>query len=85
MLLQTFALASAQVFALALDTYFQLTIMLMILVVGFAVLSHLRPFEAAMSQTTQVSSCQDTLAPKLVSHAHGFARNNVLGNQHHER
>ncbi len=56
-LMQTFALASAQVFALALSAYFQLTIMLMILVVGFAILAFFQPFEAPLSQTTQVCFC----------------------------
>ena len=54
MLMQTFALASAQVFALALSAYFQLTITLMILVVGFAILAFFQPFEAPLSQNTQV-------------------------------
>ena len=52
--MQTFALASAQVFALALSAYFHLTIMLMILVVGFAILAFFQPFEAPLSQNTQV-------------------------------
>ncbi|DBB03637.1 TPA: hypothetical protein ACH3X3_010969 [Trebouxia sp. C0006] len=52
-LMQTFALASAQVFALALSAYFHLTIMLMILVVGFAILAFFQPFEAPLSQNTQ--------------------------------
>ncbi len=54
-LLQTFALACAQVFATSLNTYFQLTIMLMILVIGLTVLTHLRPFDETLSQRVQVS------------------------------
>lgn len=51
---QTLALTVAQVLATSLDAYFQLTIMLMILVVGLAMLAHLRPFRARQSQTIQV-------------------------------
>ncbi|KAL0036883.1 hypothetical protein WJX77_003471 [Trebouxia sp. C0004] len=50
---QTFALASAQMFALALSAYFQLSIMLMILVIGFAILAFFQPFETPLSQATQ--------------------------------
>ena len=55
MLLQTLALAAAQVFATSLDTYFQLTIMLMVLVIGITVLAHYQPFEDSLSQSMQVS------------------------------
>lgn len=53
-LLQTLALAAAQVFATSLDTYFQLTIMLMVLVVGITVLAHFHPFQEPLSQSMQV-------------------------------
>ena len=52
---QTLALASAQVLAVSLDAYFQLTIMLTLLVLGLAVLSHLRPCKAPLSQSIQVN------------------------------
>lgn len=54
LLWQTLALASAQVLATSLDAYFQLTIMLAILVVGLVFLTYLRPFEAPVSQFVQV-------------------------------
>ena len=53
-MLQTLGLAAAQVFATSLDTYFQLTIMLMVLVVGITVLAHYQPFEEALTQSMQV-------------------------------
>ena len=53
---QTLALAAAQVLTVSLDAYFQLIIMLTLLVLGFALLSHLRPFTAPLSQTMQVTS-----------------------------
>lgn len=53
-LVQTLALAAAQVFATSLDTYFQLTIMLMVLVMGITVLAHFQPFEEPLSQSMQV-------------------------------
>lgn len=53
-LLQTLALAASQVFAMSLDSYFQLTIMLMILVVVAMVLAHYQPFEEPLSQSLQV-------------------------------
>lgn len=55
-LVQTLAFVASQVLATSLDTYFQLTIMLMVLLVGFAVLAHLQPFEARLAQNTQVFS-----------------------------
>ncbi len=55
-LVQTLALATAQVFATALNTYFQLTVMLMILMVGGTALPHFQPFESSQSQRVQVSS-----------------------------
>ena len=53
-LLQTLALAASQVFATSLDSYFQLTIMLMILVVGAMVMAHYQPFEEPLSQSLKV-------------------------------
>ena len=49
-------IAAAQVFATSLDAYFQLTIMLMVLIIGFALLAHYQPFEDPSSQATQVSA-----------------------------
>lgn len=48
-LLQTLALAASQVFATSLDAYFQVTIMLMVLVIGITVLAHCQPFEERLS------------------------------------
>ena len=62
---QTLALASAQVLAVSLDAYFQLTIMLTLLVLGLAVLSHLRPFKASLSQSTQVNCSPSALLQYL--------------------
>jgi hypothetical protein len=55
-LLLTLALAASQVFATALDTYFQLTIMLMILTVGVTAFAHFQPFTDDLLQRMQVSS-----------------------------
>ena len=74
MLMQTFALALAQVFALALSAYFQLTVMLMILVVGFAILAFFQPFEAPLSQNTQV--CRD--ACHSLKCSNGFCTNHTV-------
>ena len=49
------AAAAAMVFATSLDAYFQLTIMLMVLVIGITVLAHYKPFEEKLSQSMQVS------------------------------
>jgi uncharacterized membrane-anchored protein len=51
----TLLLAAAQVLATALNTYFQLTIMLMILVIGITALAHFRPFTDPLLQRMQVS------------------------------
>lgn len=72
--MQTFALASAQVFALALSAYFQLMVMLMILVVGFAILAFFQPFEAPLSQNTQV--CRD--ACHSLKCSNGFCTNHTV-------
>ena len=53
-LLTTFALATALVFATTLNTYFQLSIMLMIMVVDLTVLAHASPHREALSQLVQV-------------------------------
>ena len=55
-LVQTLALAASQVFATSLDSYFQLTVMLIIMIVGVTTLSHLSPFEDRLSQNVQVSA-----------------------------
>ena len=52
----TLCLAAAQVFPIAINAYFQLTIMLMVLLVDFAALTYLRPFEDDLMQGMQVSS-----------------------------
>ena len=53
-LFQTFGIAAAQVFATALDPYFQLIIMQIVLMFGVTILSHCRPFKEALPQNTQV-------------------------------
>ena len=53
-LVQTLALAAAQVFTTTLDTFFQLTVMLMILFIGSVALPHFHPFEDKQSQPLQV-------------------------------
>ena len=55
-LLLTLALAASQVFATALDTYFQLTIMLMVLTIGVTAFAHFQPFTDDLLQRMQVSS-----------------------------
>ena len=63
MLVLTLALAASQVFATALDTYFQLAIMLMILMMGLTALAHFRPFTNNLLQRMQVhitSSCNSS-------------------------
>lgn len=65
MLLQTLALAASQVFATSLNTYFQLTIMLMMLVIGITVLAHFRPFEERLSQSMQVGTAGVVLLLEL--------------------
>lgn len=64
MLLQTLALAASQVFAASLDSYFQLTIMLMILMVGMAALAHYQPFEEPLSQSLQVCNADILAQPQ---------------------
>lgn len=55
-LLATFALATALVFSTTLNTYYQLSIMLMIMVVDLTVLAHASPYREALSQLVQVWS-----------------------------
>ena len=55
-LMLTLALAASQVFATALDTYFQLTIMLMILTVGVTAFAHFQPFTDDLLQRMQVKA-----------------------------
>ncbi len=58
MLVQTLGLVAAQVFANALDAFFQLTIMLVILIAGSLALAHFHPFEQEGPQIVQVrASC----------------------------
>lgn len=54
-LLQTLAVSVALVFATALNAFYQLTIALMVFVVGVIILAQLQPFEARLSQKIQVS------------------------------
>ena len=53
-LIQTLGLAAAQVFANALDAFYQLTIMLVILLVGTVALAYLHPFDQDAPQLMQV-------------------------------
>ncbi|KAL0038989.1 hypothetical protein WJX77_004333 [Trebouxia sp. C0004] len=53
-LVQTLGLVAAQVFAIALDGFFQLTISLLILVAGGLALAHCHPFEQEGPQVVQV-------------------------------
>ena len=53
-LVQTLGLVAAQVFASSLDGFFQLTIMLVILMAGGLALAHCHPFEQEGPQVVQV-------------------------------
>ena len=53
-LVQTLGLVAAQVFGNALDAFCQLSIMLVILIVGIVALAHFQPFEQAGPQIVQV-------------------------------
>ena len=53
-LIQTLGLVAAQVFANSLDGFFQLTIMLVILMAGSLALAHCHPFEQEDPQIVQV-------------------------------
>ena len=69
MLVLTLALAASQVFATALDTYFQLAIMLMILMAGLTAFAHFRPFTDDLLQRMQV--CTLTLSfPQSLNQLH---------------
>ena len=50
----TLLLTAAQALATALNTFFQLTIMLMILVIGLTALAHFQPFPDPLLQRMQV-------------------------------
>ena len=56
-LAQTLGLAAAQVFATSLDAFFQLTVMIVILMVGGFALAHFHPFDQEGPQTVQVCFC----------------------------
>ena len=58
-------LAAAQVFATSLNAYFQLTIMLMVLVIGMAGLAYYHPFEDPSAQGTQVCGYLDCFSHTL--------------------
>ena len=51
----TLCLAAAQVFLIAINAYFQLTIMLMVLLLDITALAYLHPFEDTLMQGMQVS------------------------------
>ena len=53
-LVQTLGLVATQVFANSLDAFFQLTIMLVILMAGSLALAHCHPFEQDGPQIVQV-------------------------------
>ena len=65
MLVQTLGLAVAQVFATSLDAFFQLTIMIVILVVGGFALAHFHPFDQEGPQAVQV--CYPRIALQFLS------------------
>lgn len=72
-LAQTLGLAAAQVFASALDAFFQLTIMIVILIVGSLALAYLHPFDQEGPQTVQVCysflACATFISPRWVHSA----------------
>ncbi len=53
-LVLTLLLPASQVFAIALDTYFQLTIMLLILILGVTAFAFFHPFTDGLLQGMQV-------------------------------
>ena len=60
-LLQTFAIATALVFSTSLNTHYQLSIMLLIMLTGLTGLAHIAPFKDTLSQRVQVHiSCVET-------------------------
>ncbi|KAL0052667.1 hypothetical protein WJX82_005691 [Trebouxia sp. C0006] len=87
-LTQTLGLAAAQVFATALDAFFQLTIMLVILMISLILLAHYRPFEEKAAQITQVLGlatvsatavgCQMLLDTNNVANSRGLSATGVL-------
>ena len=54
MLVLTLLLAAAQVFAITVDTHFQLTIMLLILILGVIAFTLFHPFKDGLMQGMQV-------------------------------
>ena len=69
-LLQTFAISTALVFSTRLNTHYQLSIMLMIMLAGITALAHMAPFKESLSQRVQVNTaCNDrtTLALLLAT------------------
>ena len=52
----TLGLAAAQVFATAINAYFQLTIMLMVLLIDLTALAQLQPFRDGLMQCMQACS-----------------------------
>jgi len=64
-LVQTLGLVAAQVFAIALDGFFQLTITLLILVAGALALAHCHPFEQEGPQFVQVCDASDWTRPDV--------------------
>ena len=69
---------ATQVFATALDTYFQLTVMLMILVVGSTLLQHFQPFESQRSQIIQVSPVLNEICHLLMRSGQHCLRRAIL-------
>lgn len=66
MLLQTLAPAASQVVTTSLNTYFQLTVMLMMLGIGITILAHYWPFEERLSQRMQVGIAKIVLLLELL-------------------
>ena len=65
-LVQTLGLVAAQVFASSLDGFFQLTIMLVILVAGGLALARCHPFDQEDPQSVQVSIVKLGLAARHI-------------------
>ena len=61
-LVQTLAVTASLVLATSLDAFYQLTIMLMIMVIGVTLLAHVQPFAPAVSQRVQVPPYSDPTA-----------------------
>lgn len=79
-LLTIFALAVTLVFASTLNTYFQLSIMLMIMVVDLTVLAHASPHREALSQFVQVRLLPNSVLSSYYSpQGHGFCKPFAVG------